>query len=239
MAIGAKLSGLAVLAAMIAATPAYADPPTGSRLGDRNAAAANQGKVTDSDIQSAYQFAACLKAKRESTVRQFLDALTIEDLEKEWEQLSKGISCLNVNNERSDSDTTQFSFTTDVIRGMLAEAVLDDQSGLADLPILPIQTTYSRPWFAVSGRNSAVDEMAVCVAEINPGAIVTLIKTLPRSEEEKQQVAALGPVLAPCLRNTAKLTANRLSLRAALAEGLYHRVFDPPVPVPAVTGSSK
>jgi hypothetical protein len=111
---------------------------------------------------------------------------------------------------------------------MLAERALTKAgTQLAVLTPLPLQKIYQRPWFAVTGRHLTVDEMGACIADINPGGISALIRTVPTTPDEGQAFAALNADLGKCLRAGTKLQANRQSLRAALADALFQRLYRP------------
>ncbi|MFD2499116.1 hypothetical protein ACFSTI_10125 [Rhizorhabdus histidinilytica] len=120
-----------------------------------------------------------------------------------------------------------------MLRGMMAEAVLEKTTKDEALQPLPAATggAYQRDWFAITGRDRTVDEMAVCTAEQNPAGIRDLLATRPESAEELAAVKAVGATLGPCLPQGATLKANRQSLRAALAEALFHRSTEPVVAV--------
>jgi len=126
------------------------------------------------------------------------------------------------------------TFPQDIFRGMLAEwMVKKDEPMFASLAVLPRQLTYSRPWYALSGRNSSVDEMATCVSEIAPRESLALLKTTPYGADEGAAFGTLGPSLVSCLQAGHKVTGNRQSLRAAISDALYQRVANPPAAVAA------
>ena len=102
-----------------------------------------------------------------------------------------------------------------------------DEPMFASLAVLPRQLTYSRSWYALSGRNSSVDEMATCVSEIAPRESLAPLKTTPYGNDEGAAFATLGPNLVSCLQAGYKVTGNRQSLRAAIADALYQRVANP------------
>ena len=127
------------------------------------------------------------------------------------------------------------AFPPDIFRGMLAEwAIKADLAKFSVLPALPRQLTYARPWYAITHRDPSVDEMATCVSETAPSEALALLKTIPYSDDEGAAFGALGPNLGACLRAGVKITGNRQSLRAALAEGLYQRIAIPASALPNV-----
>jgi hypothetical protein len=91
----------------------------------------------------------------------------------------------------------------------------------------PIQRTYYRPWYAFTGRHISLDEMATCVADTRPAAVMALLGTQPFSDDENAAFAQLIGAMGPCLVAGTKLDAKREPLRAALAEALYQRAYHP------------
>lgn len=224
-------------------TAAAAEPPIGSRLGDR--VERNAMKKERDSALGAQEFARCLANKQTRTVRQFLAALTGQDSARLSSAMSGEHECFNSMMDSNDLvEGRLVTFPQDIYRGMLAEWMIkNDERVFAALPPLPRQLTYSRPWYAVTDRAVSVDEMATCVSEVAPSGILTLIKTEPYSDEEGTAFAAVVPDMGACLRAGVKLTGNRQSLRAALADALYQRVANPapaqPVPASPPPGMPK
>ena len=75
-------------------------------------------------------------------------------------------------------------------------------------------------------------KLATCVSEIASAETLALLKTEPYSDAEGTTFAAVVPSMGACLRARVKLTGNRQSLRAALADALYQRVANPAPAVP-------
>lgn len=215
-----------LIAATIMAGPALAEPPTGSRLGD-NKVGGFQYTEEQAD-EATTRIASCMVARRATAAQAYVSASTATEIESADRTLFKEIQCLSHANLTIMSDTTVFHIPTDALRGKLAEAFLDkDRSAMNALPALPLAKDYSRVWFAATGRDPVVDEMAVCVADTNPHAIAALLATRGFSKEENVAFGAIVPSLGTCLRVNAKLTANRPALRAALADALYQRIHRP------------
>jgi hypothetical protein len=87
----------------------------------------------------------------------------------------------------------------------------------------------------MTGRAGAIDQMATCVADIDPNGVLALSKTEFSSKKERKVFDALMPEVGKCLQAGAKLNTNQLGLRTALMEALYHRVYDPAPVAPAAT----
>lgn len=220
------LAGGAMAAAMIvAAAPAFAqDAALGSRLAQRPQ---THNASTDSRaVIVGHSFAACITRKRESIARRFIEVTTAEEVDKLETALFREVGCTNMPGMSPIGDGAMVRSATDIWRGMIAEELL---RGVAPITLQPLARLpeYHSLWLAVSGRYPVVEEMAVCVAATNPAGIVALLKTVPESPEEQAAMRAMSPSFGPCLVVNAHLTANRQSMRAALAEALYHRATMP------------
>jgi hypothetical protein len=216
-----------LIALTAAVSPAAAEPPTGSRLGERTISGI---KYTEEQAdEAATKLARCMIAKRNALARAYLDAVTSEDADKAQTTLFRQIECMSWVTLSDMSDTTRASIPREVLRGKLAEVILTGERGKVEiLPALPLGKEYWRPWFAATGRDPVTDEMAACVADTNARSIAALIETRSYSKEENTAFGAVLPSLGTCLRVGAKLQANRQALRAALADALYQRLMRPP-----------
>ena len=202
-----------------------------TRVGSRLDPAARQVNNADmSELNGAlYRFMECAVARREVRVRAFIDARDVETMKQNYVALSDVPRCSVGGYLGNDVDYISYNTDISVTRGFVAEAFIKkDRKRAEALPALPLQKTYSADWYAVTGRPQPFNEMATCVAATNPAGILTLLKTGIGSKEEKAAVGTLTPTLGQCLATGYKLNANRLSLRTALAEALYHRTFDAP-----------
>ena len=222
-----KFSVTLIATALILPAATQAEPRLGSRLIEREKA--GYAREDSGAVRAAHRFAACMYAKREASVRGLMTSLTPTDQERYGRSLSRLVEC---NSSVTLSDGTiaegaRFTTSQDVMRGMYAEAILDTIKEDEVLQPLPSQPSYTRDWFAITGRDVVVDEMAVCVAEQNPAGIKALLATSAETPEELAAVRALTPSLGPCLPQNATLKANRQGLRAALAEALFHRATAP------------
>ena len=224
---------LGAFLACAAAAGAFADPPLGSRLGERTTK--DLEKRERESALGAHEMARCLVNKQHSIVRAFLAALDPSESQRLSNKMSGELECLSMVPGDDTVEGRIVTFPHDLYRGMLAEWMIKgDERTFAALPALPRQLTYSRAWYAVSDRDVSVDEMATCVAETSPAGILALIDTVPYSDGEGAAFGALGPSLGACLRAGVKVRGNRQSVRAALADALYQRIANPaPLPPPA------
>lgn len=215
----------ATAALCVFAAPALAqDAPLGSRLAQpqkmHNASADSRAVIV------GHSFAACMVRKRESMARRFLDAATVVEATSASTALFREVGCTNFAGMSGIEDGASVASSTDIWRGFLAEELLKRMPPFTLQPLPRVQD-YHSVWLDVSGRHPVVEEMAVCVAATNPAGIVSLLATTPESGEELAAMRSLSPSFGPCLQVDAKLTANRQSMRAALAEAIYHRVTAP------------
>lgn len=221
------LPAAAMLASALLGAMAQAEPRLGSRLIERERTA--NAREDGGAVRAAHRFAACLYAKREASVRGFMTSLTPADQERYERNLSRSVECNSsvTLSDGSIAEGARITTSPDVMRGLYAEAILDTIKDDEALQPLSPQPSYTRDWFAITGRDAVVDEMAVCVAEQNPAGIRALLATSAETPEEMAAARALTPTLGPCLPQGATLKANRQGLRAALAEALFHRATAP------------
>jgi hypothetical protein len=222
------------LLAISFATVAAAEPPLGTRLGDRLRSEKPEDEA--SAARRGHALASCLANKRTIQAKRLLMQVDEKGYADAYKSLTSGdIECFNTAFDDANHITEGWKFTVPpaVLRGLIAEYLIKrDPAQYASLSALPRQLTYSRPWYAGTTRYEAVDEMATCASEITPAETLALLKTEAYSEAERAAIGALAPTLGACLRAGFKLDANRQALRAALAEALYQRVANPaPAPV--------
>jgi hypothetical protein len=221
-----KFNFLIAAAAICAATAAIADPPIGSRLGERT-----RGDPVRQEREAAlgaHEMARCLVNKANRTVRSFLATVDPAESKRLSAKMTGEYECFSMAEGNDLVEGRMVTFPHDIFRGMLAEWMIkSDDRAFAALPTLPRELTYSRTWYAVSDRDFSVDEMATCVSETAPAQTLALLRTLPYGGDEGAAFGALGPHLGACLRAGVKVTGNRQSLRAALADALYQRVANP------------
>lgn len=224
------------ICAALIAMPAMAEPPIGSRLGNRLRASADEDKEAEM-ARNAHAMAACMVNKRGSAVERFLAATDEATQGKASKAIWGGeLTCYSGFNDDGFVEGRQVSWSIDLMRGMLAEEMLKSRTReIAVLAALPLrQGRYVRSWFAMTGRNPVIDEMGACLADTSPSQIGTILATRPYSAEENTAFGAIIPMMGNCLSAGAKLTGNRQSLRSALADALYQRLINPAASVPPV-----
>lgn len=220
------LLACASLLGVLMGSAARPEPPIGSRVGER--LSKDQVKDERDAAQAAHELAGCVIAKRGSTGRDLLDARNEDDVKKAKSRMGGEYECLANLPGNDLVEGVAVSYPPDVMRGDIAEELVKrSRSAVVALQPLPIQKVYSRSWFAFTGRNVSVDEMAACVADTDPSGIAGLLDTQPFSEAEGAAFGTLVPFMGPCLRSGTKLEGKREPLRAALAEALYQRLTNP------------
>ena len=218
------LRHLVAISCAMLAMPALAqtdDPQIGSRLEAHRTIDVEQNRAAS--IRASHSFASCLVNRRRTLALQYLRALDPNEVRRIEPSLFREVRCANIPGMSEMAERRRLSVSPDIQRGTLAEALLERDPATLP-PALPLDRTYASRWHAVSSRDQLVEEMAVCVAATNPGAIAALMRSAPETDDERAALTVLLPQLGPCLQSNARLTANRPSLRAALAEALFHRI---------------
>jgi hypothetical protein len=213
---------------MCGSVAALAEPPIGSRLGERIVKGTIEDEATSA--RHAQQYAGCLVNRRLDKVQRLLSQTNEAGYKAAYKELTTGrIDCFDMGDDLNDiTEGWRFSIPPEIMRGILAEQLIrHDIARYAGLAVLSRQRTYSRAWYGATNRDVSVDEMATCVSETDAPDTLSLLKTEPYSDQEGTAFAALGATLGACLRAGVKVTGNRQSLRAALADALYQRVANP------------
>ena len=209
------------LATIVGSAVKAQDTPLGSRLPGAQGFTTERARVHA--ILQGHLFASCTVHKRLTLVRRFLAETDPAAVHRDSNLLARELECISFTGTSDFVVGSKMSTSTDIYRGNLAEAMLGHIKPMPVLAAMPLQREYSMPLVTVSGREPVVEEMAVCVAETNPDAIVVLLATDPETAAEASRIQQLLPSVVKCLMATARLTANRQSMRAGLAEVLYHR----------------
>lgn len=239
-----RISILISVALVAAPATAQQESQVGSRLTPRNTVAVAQSP--EAAALAGQRLAGCIYVKQRSQVLAALDAIDPADASRKIRSLQSKGTCINLLIVNEFADSQRMQIPNDIYRGLLAEAVI--RNGYANHKLAPRtpgtpESDYTRPWFSVTDRAVQSDEMSVCVADTDPAGIAALLTTDPGSGAEKAAIRALSPSLGPCLSTGTKLSSNRQSVRAGLAEALYHRLVEetsatPPAPRPSPAGKN-
>jgi hypothetical protein len=217
---------LACASLFVVGSTAFAEPPIGSRVGER--LQKDQVNNERDAVQSAHQLAGCIIVKQGSAARDLLSARSDEEVKKLRAKMTGEFECIADLPGNDFVEGVEVNYPQDVMRGDLAEELIKrNRHDVSALQALPIQKIYARSWFQFTGRDVSVDEMAACVADTAPFAVVALVDAQPFSDSEGTAFAKLVPYMGPCLRAGTKLEGKREPLRAALAEALYQRFTNP------------
>lgn len=122
---------------------------------------------------------------------------------------------------------THIDFEPQMLRGVIAEAVLDFDSGKSNLA--PPFTGLTQAAIAAldeRGRGAlrALD-LAHCIVGSAPDAVAALLKTGPASAKEARAFQQVTPHLGPCLAKGAQMTLAKPQLRGFLAEAAYRSAY--------------
>jgi hypothetical protein len=175
----------------------------------------------------AHSMARCLYDKHRKDALAMLAATAAAEAGRLHNRLVSMRPCSEMTVEIPSSGEVAIQPPRENLRGMVAEAALRDVPGAGELGPLETPPPSARDWFAATGREAAVDAMAVCMADRHPIGIRKLLAAAPTSGEESGVLQALAAVLPQCLPQGVTLKANREAFRAALAEAFYHRATSP------------
>lgn len=218
-----RIISLLGLAALIA-NPVLAEPPTGSRMGNRLKKVENFSKRDPYAL--AYRSARCAAALKSSAVRQVLDASTQASRSDARQKIGMLHNCSMAYFFGGEAEEIHYTMDQVILDGMYGEAVVMESKAGRDMPAMPVVADYNRPWFAVSGRNPVMNEVAVCISEIAPSKTFALFDTKIGSPEEMSAARALAPELGTCVPANVELVVEPRTLRSALGEAMYHRIYD-------------
>lgn len=180
------------------------------------------------DILTVHQLGTCLYTSHKRVALDLLGTSTASATDQALERLRDEKTCFARLPSNFSLSADVANYSKGLMRGMIAEAALRGSAAAAGLQPLPLQQKrYIRAWFVATGRDPAVDEMAACVADTNPHGITALLATSPDTAEESWAIGELNPTLQACLAARTQLHADRMALRAALADALYQRARDP------------
>ena len=186
--------------------------------------------------ETMYRFIECTSALNQSKMREFLDTLdetTLTTAARAFDQHDRASRCATDAYVGGDASQVNFGSDRSTMRGMVAESFLRKDAKKIALAPVAMQAAYTRDWYAMTGRPNAIDQMATCVADVDPQNILALTKTEFSSKKERKVLDQLMPEVGKCLQAGAKLNTNQLGLRTAMMEALYHRVYGPAAAVPA------
>ena len=184
------------------------------------AGAAAPAQSTDDFLRT---YVACAVKRDETVMMAMLDAWDEGEYRAAAQNFTEDARCMSSDTAATTVVVSTFNQDRGKLRGMVAEALLKRSSSVRRLAPMPKAATYTAAWFPMTSRVTAIDEMAVCVAAIDPTVILNLLATQPSSAAQKQAFTALAPSLGTCLAKGYQLDSKPPALRAALAEALYHR----------------
>ena len=217
---------LLVAALIVTATPVGAqNAEIGSRVAKRAQTASV--KSGEQSVIDSHLYAECVVHRRTSQSADYLGLTDPSVTGAARDNLGREIECTNAQISSAFGNEQRLRIPTDLFRGMIAEALVAARFARTTPAPIPLTRVYTSPWAAVSGRAPSVEEMGVCVAATDPVGIRAVLETRPESGDELAALRALSPSMGPCLAANVKLTANRQSIRATLAEAYYHRLTSP------------
>lgn len=190
-------------------------------------------RPTDEAIHVLRGVTKCLVQTKRNDVTRFLASATDQAQKSALAKLTSSLSlCLSA----VGPGATEMSIGGAAFRGTLAEALLARQDLQSLAPIEPSKTEVPY-WLSDKADQRVVEEMAICVSDRDPHNSAKLVQSDPGSSAETEAFTALTPLLGPCLIRGTTLHANRVGIRLAIADAVYHRLADTGAAVTASAGS--
>ena len=227
---------LAVVAIAMSALPMSVAAQTGTRLSHAAGLSVGQfgqpdgpplAQSTRASMVAARAMAACVIRQTPTPVGEYLRAPTTEARQRARRRLDTPLGdCMDSRNGISRFEATQLSMGASTFDGLLAEAWLRDHPEPPLAPIATPRREYAAAWVSVDPNQHVVDEMAACLAEMQPQRAAALIRSAADMPEERATFAALAPFIGQCLAAGATLKTNVTGARLAIATALYHRQYD-------------
>ncbi|MBC7986248.1 MAG: hypothetical protein H7X93_06200 [Sphingomonadaceae bacterium] len=123
------------------------------------------------------------------------------------------------------------------LRGMLAQAryrarwpdAAPPSIAAAAPSEIAVELYNARVTAAVDQPSELIRIFGDCVAAAQPMTVDALIRAEAGSAAETSAIGAISPAMGPCLWNGQSIEFSRLTLRAALADGLYRKATALPV----------
>lgn len=226
---------LSIIAACGMIATAQAEPPTGSRLGNRLKPLANPS-FRDPD-ELSQRTAQCAASLYSSDVKKVFEATTLEDRTKARNGIGLLERCSMSYLLGGEGEVYVFNINPPQYDGMLGEEMVKEGGQLAKQAAMPPEPDYNRTWFGLTGRPIALDDMAVCMVYIAPREVGALFSTRIKSKDENAAVNALVPAMGQCLQQGVELHADARAVRTALGEAMYRRIYAPESAAPVVPAS--
>ena len=218
---------LPLLAVFVAASPSLAEPPTGSRVGERLKPLANPSfRDTEKLAQRTAQCAATLY---QTDAKKVFSAKSADSRSRARAALGAMERCSMRYLLGNEGEVYSFKINPPIYDGMLAEELVKDRKVKQFVPSA-LQEDYDRSWFGMTGRPIALDDMAVCTVYVAPNEVLALFDTDIKSTDEKAAISKLSPAMGQCLQQDVELQADVRSIRAALGEAMYRRIIAPKDP---------
>jgi len=209
---------LASAAAATAAQTTAIDPHAGTPMFHDNADSRLRGALLLRHMGS------CLYGKERVAARGLLRSVpgSTDEARRMAALHSRLEECVN-------GDAEAVRSTNLILRGAVAEGIFlamfpaDPAAPAADRPSLPPSWMDAYAKDPSIGPTLALHQLAGCVVRAAPADASRLVRTTPGSAEESTSFQAITPRLGPCVNQGRSFSSNKTTLRALLAEALYHR----------------
>lgn len=213
------------LTAALLAGQVSAEPPTGSRLGNRLKPLANPSHRDQDEL--AQRAAQCAATLYRSDATKVFEATSAEARDSARAAIGMLVRCSMSYLLGGEAEIYVFRQNPPIYDGMLGEELVKGSGRLSALPAMPLVENYNRAWFGMTGRPVALDDMAVCVVNVAPAQVGALFNTKIKTDEERAAIGNLGPAMGQCLQEDVELKLDERWLRSALGEAMYRRIYLP------------
>ncbi len=209
-------AGFVTACAILVASPASAQPQTGSRI-DPNPGAV--GAIDSTDEASTRRvmniFGRCVAARRGRLAQEAL-ALPLggpAQLRAVDRAISNQDSCLGFGDR-------ELRFNSLLLIGALAEYFVTERLPARDLQALAGLTDAQQDEMGLAPR-TIHEDVATCVVRREPASAMAIIRSQPASDGEGAAIRRLLPQFGPCLPAGESVALNASTIRVFAAAGLY------------------
>ena len=223
----APMAALAVVAGLVTATPALADPPIGSRIdrSDGGLTGRHNSRNATSPRPGIHAYFRCLASLDRGRAREIVDLAYMSD---EQQSLIETVGPRSGwSDDRREDCFSNFggggvSMKFDPVSpiGAFAEFLATREFEIEDAERIASLTREDWKAPALTPRNGS-EMIGLCTAQAAGPQVFRLIETEPASVEESAAMQTIVPFLGPCLTEGVEVSFDASSLRALLAHSLF------------------
>ena len=187
-----------------------------------------QPAPNDESVRAMHTYGYCVVERAPNRSRRVLTLPPGSEEERDLLQAVSTDLCLS-----GHGHVSQMSFQPQLLRGVIAEAVLDSHNARRDARgraamVVPFTGLTLADIAGLEERGRAALralDFSQCVVAAAPDTVSALLQTEPTSEAEDRAFEQLVPHLSPCLSQGAQLNIVKPQLRGFLAEASYRAAY--------------